>query len=154
MCSSDLISWLSIQNRLATRDRVSKYISNIDMRCVFCLSQSETAEHLFFTCKWGREALKMIKNWLSWQCQKDDLVGLTKWIRRSKMSKFRKKMFMASIAALVYCIWKSRNLYIWKDERIDLDKVVSQVKCCVKNRVELVKVKEENCIDTDWFNML
>ena len=35
------IMWLAIQNRLATRERVSRY-QNIDPVCVFCGSQVET----------------------------------------------------------------------------------------------------------------
>ena len=37
------IVWLAIQNRLTTRERLRKYLLNIDNNCVFCGSQGETS---------------------------------------------------------------------------------------------------------------
>ena len=70
------------------------------------------------------------------------------------MSKFRKQVFMASLAALIYFVWKARNRYIWREEKIEGEEIIILVRWCVKNRITFVKEKNRKCIDEEWFNLL
>lgn len=147
------IMWLAVKDRLSTRERILKF-QNIESSCVFCDSQTETKEHLFFSCHWSRKCLGDMKAWLGWTCQKEELNGMLRWIQRKKVSKFRKQVWIDSLAALIYNIWKMRNLYIWADEGIDSNRVLSQVKSCVKTRIGLVHRRLKNCEDEQWWYTL
>ena len=112
------ILWLAFQNGLSIRDILARFMENIDTSCVFCQRQTETKEHLFFYCEWVRKCLKKLMEWLDWKCSAIDLNRLLRWIQRSKMTKFRKNSHTASVAALVYYVWKARNKKIWSNEDI------------------------------------
>ena len=61
---------------------------------------------------------------------------------------------MAGLAALVYNIWRMRNLYIWTEEKIEKAKVIFQVKKSVKNRFKMLNCKKRTSKDEDWFYTL
>ncbi|XP_030477945.2 uncharacterized protein LOC115694981 [Cannabis sativa] len=42
------VMWMAMLNRLKTKDRIAKYHPEIDKTCLFCSSEDETMEHLFF----------------------------------------------------------------------------------------------------------
>lgn len=148
------VMWLTIQDRLATRARVGKYMGIEDVGCIFCLECSETCKHLFFKCSWVQDCLKQIKDWLDWCSRGDELKVLIKWVKRSKVSKFRKQVYLTSLAALVYLVWKARNMCIWRADTFDKGMIVQQVKKCVKCRILLVREKIRECIDEEWFCLL
>ena len=143
------IMWLAVQDRLNTRARIQKY-HDIEASCVFCGCQTETKEHILFRCHWSKLCLEETKTWLDWKCQEEELTGILRWVQRKKTSKLRKQVWLASLAALIYNIWKMRNEYIWGNEGIDSNKVLSQVKNCVKTRIGLVYTKTGKCKDELW----
>ena len=79
---------------------------------MLCEDQIETIEHLLFKCRVAQGFLFQVKKWLGWGAVSNSLTSLTRWLERAKMSKSKKKIYAAYMAALVYLIWKSRN---WKD---------------------------------------
>lgn len=44
------ISWLAIQNKLLTKDRLRSWGCDVEEICVLCGAACETRDHLFFTC--------------------------------------------------------------------------------------------------------
>ena len=146
--------WMAIQDRLATRTRVGKYIGIEDVGCIFCMEYAETCDHLFFKCPWVQVCLKQILEWLNWCSRGEELKSLIKWVQRSKVSRFRKQVYLTSLAALVYLIWKARNMCIWRAEKFDNVMIVQQVKQCVKCMILLVREKTKEYIDEDWFCLL
>ena len=148
------ILWLAIQDRLATKARVNRFLQVPDSVCVFCRNHDETTEHLFFKCNWTREGLQGMQEWLMWQIRGGDLRGILKQCQSSKLSKIRRQVLCASVAALVYNVWKARNMYIWAEGKIDLANVMVQVKRSVKNRIILLRKDKRQCIDDDWLNLL
>lgn len=44
------ILWLTLLNRLATLDRISKWNTNCDPVCKLCNEHHESVHHLFFSC--------------------------------------------------------------------------------------------------------
>ena len=77
----------------------------------------------------------MLRDWLGWKGGNCLLSGLLRGIQRSKMSKFRKGVITACLAALVYWIWACRNGIIWNEEQMGIDEVVRRVKKGVKERL-------------------
>ena len=49
-----VISWMAILNRLPTKDRLLSWGIEVDGRCLFCQSELETRDHLFFGCRYSK----------------------------------------------------------------------------------------------------
>lgn len=108
------ISWLAVQDRMNTRERVGRYINLADRSCVLCTDSIETRDHLLFDCIWSKICLGKLKSWLNWRCSATKLMTLLKWIQRSRITKTRKQMYIASLTALIHMIWYARNTKIWE----------------------------------------
>ncbi|XP_021750414.1 uncharacterized protein LOC110716088 [Chenopodium quinoa] len=59
------ITWLAIQGRLRTRDKLLSYGVCSDSSCLLCGFELETKEHLFFKCNYSRHCLDLICKWLN-----------------------------------------------------------------------------------------
>ncbi|XP_060974549.1 uncharacterized protein LOC115696534 [Cannabis sativa] len=57
-----------------------------------------------------------VKGWLNWKIESIDLDAMLRWIERSKAGKFRQSFWLAVMAAMVYQIWRARNLALWESE--------------------------------------
>uniref|UniRef100_A0A803Q484 Reverse transcriptase zinc-binding domain-containing protein n=1 Tax=Cannabis sativa TaxID=3483 RepID=A0A803Q484_CANSA len=55
------ILWLVLWDRLNTRERLSKFMTTMDAKCVFCSKEEETIAHLFFECDYSRSFLQEMK---------------------------------------------------------------------------------------------
>ena len=60
-----LFSWLIIQNRVWTADRLERRGWPNGRLCPLCCCEDETARHLLFTCRFSIRLWGMIKNWLN-----------------------------------------------------------------------------------------
>ncbi|NP_063979.1 orf315 (mitochondrion) [Beta vulgaris subsp. vulgaris] len=49
------ITWLGIQNRLYTKDRMANWNLACDPVCVLCGQGAESAQHLFFACEYSQQ---------------------------------------------------------------------------------------------------
>lgn len=138
------ILWLAMHNRLATKDRMSRFNTTIDLYCSLCCDDPETRDDLFFCCSWVRKCLLSLKNWLDWRYGSAELEKLLRWIQRSRVSRFKKSVYIACIAALVYAVWTARNKKIWKNEDTFEDMVIKHIKYSVKKKFLGVYCKKKN----------
>uniref|UniRef100_A0A803PR61 Reverse transcriptase domain-containing protein n=1 Tax=Cannabis sativa TaxID=3483 RepID=A0A803PR61_CANSA len=114
-----VIFWLTMLNRSKTKDRLGKMgIKVLETYCL-CDEYKENAQHLFFECKTTSSWLVEIKSWLGWKARTTNTQQLVRWIEKAKMSKFKKQVFCAAVAALVYSSWKVQNKVIWQQEQIN-----------------------------------
>ena len=149
------IFWLAMLNRLQTRERIMKIMPVLDPKCVLCSEDKvESQSHLFFECSWSDGCLESLKKWLQWRCSGKDLKQLVRWIQRSKLSKFRKKVIEVSLAAGVYAIWQARNRQLWKNERMHTDVVLQHICYTVRTRIIHAKCTKIAKIDREWFDKL
>uniref|UniRef100_A0A803Q6E2 Reverse transcriptase zinc-binding domain-containing protein n=1 Tax=Cannabis sativa TaxID=3483 RepID=A0A803Q6E2_CANSA len=80
--------WLAVQDRLKTRRRLVRFQIATDAQCILCNESDETAEHLYFCCKFSKECLEQVKAWLGWGATTISLQEIIRWINRAKKSKF------------------------------------------------------------------
>lgn len=92
----------------------------------------------------------MLRDWLGWKGGNCLLSGLLRGIQRSKMSKFRKGVITACLAALVYWIWHARNRLIWEGEITNPDSILVQIRKIVKIRIK-ERCKKILSVDFGWF---
>uniref|UniRef100_A0A803Q7H7 Reverse transcriptase zinc-binding domain-containing protein n=1 Tax=Cannabis sativa TaxID=3483 RepID=A0A803Q7H7_CANSA len=146
--------WLAMLDRLKTKQRLVKFQITADAQCILCEDSEETAPHLFFCCKFSQDCLRQIKEWLCWRAATTSLQNVLRWINRAKISKFRKAVYAAAIAALVYHIWKARNCKIWQGSSSQVQQLAQEVKWQIKTRITCVMSKTVAKIDYEWFNSL
>ncbi|XP_062104130.1 uncharacterized protein LOC133815290 [Humulus lupulus] len=148
------VLWVAIQNRLRTREKLQKHNVIVESHCLFCRIQTETEEHLFFDCSFSLICLQQVKSWLQWRAESRSLGRLLRWIERAKISRFKKQIFSAAIAALVYQIWHARNDILWNSNVVKEELIVRKVKEDVKCRVSCVWPKNVSSVDIEWFSKL
>ena len=147
MPKHSFILWVAGKHRLLTKDRVKKFKVMEDLRCVLSEDQDENLEHLFFKCPISSECLEAVRKWLDWWSNSNEIWRILRWIQRAKMTRFRKQVFLASVAGLVYCIWQQRNRKLWQQSKVEGAEIVKKVKALVKMRVNVneIKCKEVDC---------
>ena len=121
-----------------------------DQTCLLCQHSQETVHHLFFECSYSKESLQGIKRWLGWRSSATRLEKIAKWIIKTKMGAFKRKIFCSVISALIYHLWRTRNEVFW-DKKIVLPiLIVQKVKQVVKLRLSLVKPKKASDQEKEW----
>lgn len=130
-----------VQDRLATKERLSKHNQIQDTMCILCNATVENRQHLFFECPYSKQCLRKVQEWLNWKYLGGDLLGLIRNIQRSRVHQGKKKCYASGIAALIYGIWMSRNKGFWEQKVMLIEEVVQQVKQGVKRRLLVLGYK-------------
>uniref|UniRef100_A0A803QGR8 Uncharacterized protein n=1 Tax=Cannabis sativa TaxID=3483 RepID=A0A803QGR8_CANSA len=115
-----------------------------------CPSLSSSGESFVVPAGLG----EMVKNWLGWQVKADSMPSLTRWLGRSKISRFRKNVLAAVLAGLVYNLWKARNLCVWEKKKLNVAEVFERTRSDVLQRVHAIWPKKVSTEDTIWFQSL
>ena len=71
--SARFITWLAIQNRLATKDRVEKWKEIEDVNCVFCSGANESAQHLLYDCQFTQDVRNQLFSFLNYRLDVSNL---------------------------------------------------------------------------------
>ncbi|XP_048491453.1 uncharacterized protein LOC104887201 [Beta vulgaris subsp. vulgaris] len=96
------ILWMSVQNRLKTKDRLKRIGVCADDVCPICGQHGETVKHLFFQCYYSSQCIEQVLRWLGMHWNARNVLQLCRWIKgRYTGSSFQKKV---GIAAAVYSI--------------------------------------------------
>uniref|UniRef100_A0A803PIJ5 Reverse transcriptase zinc-binding domain-containing protein n=1 Tax=Cannabis sativa TaxID=3483 RepID=A0A803PIJ5_CANSA len=85
--------WLAMVNRLKAQDRLFKHgLIDHDFYTIYNTA-TESAEHLFFSCSFASACLSRLKEWMRWNATATSLQSLMKWVRKAKISRF-KRMYL------------------------------------------------------------
>lgn len=132
-----LISWMAIQNRLSTGDRLVQF-GVIDSSCCSFCSDEEDHDHLFFNCPFTKQVWDYVslKSHLIWQPQPfSSLV--------SQLSSFKGKGLRTTIAKLsftitLYHVWIERNMRKFQNLQHSVESVVAKI--CIDLRSRLISL--------------
>ena len=117
------MSWVVIQDRLSTQDKLLRWGLINSMACVYCQANVEDRNHLFFECQvtsgiWmrvlrlcGRYRLpRRWENELLWviSCKGNSLCSITKRI---------------AWGASIYHLWRQRNARVHENQFISVDSI-------------------------------
>ncbi|GJU74027.1 RNA-directed DNA polymerase, eukaryota, reverse transcriptase zinc-binding domain protein [Tanacetum coccineum] len=140
------VTWLAIQKRLMTQDKLLIWRPNEDLKCALCKKCNDSHNHLFFTCDFSKgvwnELLKLLNVRLS-ECW-DQIILEMKVLRLNKNIWSIVRMIVCN--APVYYIWQERNNRIFKNEKRDTDTILNIVKETVGMKLIELKVKESNTV--------
>ncbi|XP_062073701.1 uncharacterized protein LOC133777949 [Humulus lupulus] len=146
--------WLAVLKRLKTKDRLLRFHVTDNAECILCSRSTESVDHLFFDCPYSFDCLEKVKDWLNWGVSSTSLPRIIRWIGKAKLSKFKKSLYSAVTAALVYQIWRTRNCKLWLSTLESTDAIVLKTKDAVKHRVMCMWPRNVTKRDIDWFNTL
>ncbi|XP_060972259.1 uncharacterized protein LOC133038192 [Cannabis sativa] len=133
---------MAMLNQLKTKDMIAKYQLEIDKIYLLCSNEEESMEHLFFNCYFGQACLNQVQVWLNWNMCKKSLPGVIKWLGNVKISKCRRGVMAAALAALVYTLWCSRNSILWENKVVKSDVITTQVKNITKCQISCIWPKK------------
>ncbi|PSS36171.1 Reverse transcriptase zinc-binding domain protein [Actinidia chinensis var. chinensis] len=127
MPKHSFILWLSLKEKLLTRDRIAEHIE--DTSCALCGYTMESLDHLFFGCPTVSQVWVEVKAWLGFTRALNTLkaaVKLTiKDVRGTGVQAIFKRV---GIACTVYCIWKHRNIRIFEGKISHPSSIIRDIK--------------------------
>ena len=103
------MTWLALQNRLATMDRISTWSQGVDPTCVMCKNATETRNHIFFECPYSAQLWEHLMKGIlqrSFTVRWEDLLS---FLMDSTMEKKKLFCFRYTFQAAVYSLWRERN---------------------------------------------
>lgn len=149
----NFLFWLAIQNRLATRERISRFKPNAETECLLCRKHVENVEHLFFKCEWSNNCLTALKQWLNWSCTSCTLHELCRTVQNQR-GVLRRKVTVTAMAALIYSIWHTRNQILWEGKCVTEEQAFGHIKTIVKMRISGLLCTKGKDIDREWLSNL
>ena len=138
------ISWLAVQNRLPTKDRLRAWGIVMDGRCAFC-NEHETRDHLFFGCPFTKELWTKVLQMSGLQRKVLTWDQELEWA----VKKLRGKALISNLlkiawSALIYNIWRERNCRTYAQKTGSPEQILNNVIEAVRCRLSrLTKVKND-----------
>lgn len=125
-----LITWLSIQERPNTKEKLLQYNISTDDTCCLCDSFTETLNHLFFSCYFSKLLMEKLMEWLDITWRNKNLNQLISSIkRRYRGSRMQKQVIYLTLAAVVYQVWQARNTAFWDKKVQRIEHLVKDIRC-------------------------
>ena len=103
--SALFITWLAIQNRLATKDRISKWMEDCTVECDLCHQWEESMAHILFDCPNAQEIRKLVFARLKFHRDAGSIqeeIDLMQWLNAKKTD--RAKTIVALWIEMIYRI--------------------------------------------------
>ncbi|XP_074300441.1 uncharacterized protein LOC141631703 [Silene latifolia] len=143
-------SWLIVQQRLLTQDRLLRMHIVSHNCCYLCGLQEESHDHLFFECAYSQQCRDLISAWCQIQFPvKNSIMWWLKWRNRVVG---RKQDIAVILAGLMYWIWVA-----WNHCRIEgalrrLEYLVQNIRneACMRLRV----IKSQNVKYANWLESI
>ncbi|KAK4386165.1 hypothetical protein Sango_2487100 [Sesamum angolense] len=129
------ILWLAILERLSTLDKAWCRMDNQD--CSLCdTGEMETHSQLFFDCAYVRHCLSIIRRetqiqWPYTSRQRGIHWACKRWRRRHLVN----AAYRATLASLVYHLWRERNLRRFQNSRTEVEVVAELVLEQIRSRI-------------------
>ncbi|XP_074288241.1 uncharacterized protein LOC141613407 [Silene latifolia] len=145
----NFICWLYVLHRLMTKDRLLRHGVIVSDLCDLCGSAQEDHSHLFFDCSYSQRCLALLNQWLDIDWTGDFSNWILTWLCRSLL---RKKVIMASMASLIYCIWQNRNTVRVEGVIQHPNAILKWIKSSLQGRFN--QVKESTRLNRSWIDRL
>ncbi|KAJ8420079.1 hypothetical protein Cgig2_019935 [Carnegiea gigantea] len=129
------ISWVLINHRLPTKQRLSKFQPQTDTLCVLCSAEEEDEDHLFHSCNYAKTIWKELRQWWRHTPNVQNSSLLLRGLKQSKGPGALKQITSAIITATFYHIWSARNHRIFKKQQITTYQIAYLIKDQVRSRI-------------------
>lgn len=125
-----------MQGRLNTRQKLHSWGRVDNPNCVLCDQEEETEKHLCFECDFTKGVVDRVFLWAGISCRKESLIDWLEWFAESPRKKshvFGTKLL--ALNAVVYNIWRARNLKIHEEVTWSMEDCASVVIIMCKERI-------------------
>ncbi|XP_071707941.1 uncharacterized protein [Rutidosis leptorrhynchoides] len=134
------ISWLAVQQRLLTQDRLMKWYPHEVFKCNFCGKHEDSHSHLFFKCEFTSQVWGKTKSLIVYKGLHNDLLSIVHdFAKYTVVKDIRNISNKIAIAAAVYFVWMERNRRQFMKLMKSVDEVFQDIREYI--RVKLVSIK-------------
>ncbi|XP_071708811.1 uncharacterized protein [Rutidosis leptorrhynchoides] len=135
------ISWLAVQQRLLTQDRLMKWYPHEVFKCNFSGKHEDSHSHLFFKCEFTSKVWeKKTKSLIVYKGLHNDLLSIVHDLAKYTAVKDIKNISnKIAIASAVYFVWMERNRRQFMKLMKSVDEVFQDIREYI--RVKLVSIK-------------
>ncbi|XP_020271065.1 uncharacterized protein LOC109846253 [Asparagus officinalis] len=125
-----VISWLAVQDRLLTQDKLIRRGLIQTNQCFLCSgAEAESRNHLFFNCKFSKEVWNNIMGWLCFKWRSCDWNQVLNWYCfRLRGGRFKHNIKRLALTASIYSIWMERNGRLFNQKSRTVDQLVKLIK--------------------------
>lgn len=143
---SIFITWLALNDRLYTKDRMRKWQLNCCPQCVFCHTQLETVHHLFFQCSYSKMIWQGLLAVLGHHRQPQQWNEEVEWIqKKSRKTSPLAKLTTMCFSECVYSIWLQRNAQVFNANHLPCNQVIKdilfRVSCRASDSMRAILIK-------------
>lgn len=122
-------TWLAVQERLLTKDRMVRFRMNIDNCCALCGTDNESHAHLFIHCNYVRQIfsawdVNISRSWSDFQAGRINSDPL--------VSPQAREITYLFVSAVLFKVWEERN---WRMHNVDRFKTATSLTIIIKQLV-------------------
>ncbi|XP_058747081.1 uncharacterized protein LOC131620076 [Vicia villosa] len=141
---SIFVLWMACQKRLQTKDRLARFGTMTDGKCLFC-GEIETCDHLLFACRFTKDLWKQVITWMQLYHMPQEWDSELKWcITVGRGKSHRAKLIKICLAETVYYVWINRNKGFFQ-QATDKELVFQEIKVVVLERIQLDRKLRDYC---------
>ncbi|XP_074305616.1 uncharacterized protein LOC141640835 [Silene latifolia] len=123
---------LTLQEKLATVDKLTKKGMIIVNRCVLFKAALESHNHLFFKCPYSATLWQNIMIWMKVLGRTNSLKQEIAWISsRHARRHWKTSWYLGCMHTLVYSLWEERNSRIFQGSEHDVEYMLRRVQYIV-----------------------
>ena len=130
------IAWMTVLNRLPTKDRMSRWGIVLESCCSLCKLMEETRDHLFFECPFSKEIWQQVlylcglrRSVLDWHYE-------FQWaVKKLKGNSLISMVLKVGWNAFIYQIWRERNSRIFRNKEETKKQIIEKIKTAVQHRL-------------------
>lgn len=141
------ITWLAIQNRLSTADRLALFGLNHSQQCSFCAG-SESHDHLFFNCPFSQQVWDTILSKLHVSWPSRDWAAWVSFLSNIKGKSIKAVITKLVFTVAVYHVWIERNMRKFQGQSCSSEVVVHKIYSMVRAR--LLSLSNLQSFQADW----
>ena len=130
------ITWLAIQNRLATKERIEKWKVIEDAKCVLCSGAIESTQHLLYDCQFTQSVRNCLFSFLKYRPESSNFQEeIQKMNKINKKKTDRAKLIVGIWTEMIYSIWMHRNRKIFDNRSCNMKELTNYIVFRLAGRV-------------------
>ncbi|PKU60598.1 hypothetical protein MA16_Dca028108 [Dendrobium catenatum] len=126
-----IYSWIAFKEGLKTASNLATRGISVCPSCIFCKSNLETHNHLFFECDFSFNILLRFFSRMQSMLLRSNLWQVFNYIEDQEVTNNMKNYHFLSISAIVYFIWRSRNDRLFSNCSDSVTVITSKIKRAV-----------------------
>lgn len=128
------LAWVAILNRLPTRNRLRQWSPETSPTCLLCDSSDENRDHLFLGCPYSQDVWNHFFRHSNFNLPVD-FEAIFQWLPSSSTNLKVRTICNLLVQAIVYALWKERNLRLHTSSSRHSLLLVKEVKVILKAKL-------------------